>query len=73
MPDQPKPTQVRTAREALVDRISELDETAVRHLAYSLAYAPEINVTVLRSKLDAAEQWSAKLAADFPACFGGAQ
>jgi hypothetical protein len=71
MPDQLKPTQVRTAREVLADRVSALPGSAVRWLAYSLVYQPEADITYLRSKVDAAEQWSAKLAADFPAIFGG--
>ena len=68
MPDH----SIRSAREALADRVSALPESAVRWLAYSLIYQPGADITYLRFKVDAAEAWSAKLAADFPTIFGGA-
>lgn len=68
MPDQ-QPT-IRDPVEVLADRLSALDETALRHFAYAMLYAPEANLALLRCKVSEAEEWSAKIATDFPAIFG---
>jgi hypothetical protein len=71
VPDQPtsEPT-IKDPIEVLADRLSALDESALRHFAYALAYAPGADLDLLRSKVDEAEQWSSKLAADFPSLYG---
>jgi hypothetical protein len=69
VPDQPKPT-IKDPVEVLADRLSALDETALRHFAYALAYAPNADLSLLRSKVGEAEEWSVRIAADFPAIFG---
>jgi hypothetical protein len=71
-PDQPDQPKTKDPVEVLADRLSALDETALRHFAYALAYAPDADLALLRSKVAEAEQWSAKIAADFPAVFGEA-
>jgi len=69
-PGHPRPT-IKDPVEVLADRLSALDETALRHFAYALAYAPDADLALLRSKVSEAERWSARIAADFPNLFGG--
>jgi hypothetical protein len=53
--------KIRTPRDQLADRVSELDEGSVRFVLYALIYRSDADAGRLTAAVEEAEQWRAQL------------